>query len=550
MIEDQIEIEQYGLIYSIDEYSKTANIIGHKSITNKIFIPRSINYKSDEYIVTTISQSAFEESDIESVEFASDSEIQIIEEAAFFHCNNLRIVKIPKNSKIQKIGPHAFGWTSIERFTIPEHLTCICQNTFSTCYMLKEVEIPIDCDLQTIESCAFEESPIQSLTISSKLINLEEGWSESLEYLESIKVSPNNPRYCLFDGELLIGKSSLENDNFDVIVLCVKNIKKLTIPSFIKIIGHNAFSFCSQLQTIEFTENSELQIIDKFAFLSSSIEFLKIPSHLKIINERAFSQCRKLKTIEVPINSELQRIGSCAFGWSTIESFTFPSNLIFLENGWCNGTKNLIKIDISSSNPLFKTFENKFVLRKLYEDNENFTVLAFCFRNVRNITIPSFIEIIDSFSFCYCESIQKVIIPQNSELIIFGNSSFCDSSINRITIPNYTLFIGSSAFYECQKLSVVEINDNSELEEIGERAFFFTPITSFSIPASLKHIRKSAFANCMDLQIVEFNDFSKIKVIETNSFYGCNQLIITVSVNITESFKESLVNLLKTTDFE
>lgn len=511
--DQQTVIEHCGLIYSINEDDKTASVVGHKSISNKIFIPRAVKYNSSDYLITKISESAFEESKIETVEFSSDSEIQTIEDFAFSICKNLHTIKIPSNSKIQNIGQGAFNSTSIKSFTIPYHLKVISKYLFSGCSSLQHIEIPMNCELQTIKSLAFEELSIKSLTISSKLINLEKDWSRSIFNLESIIVSPKNPRYCLFDEQILIGKSSLEEKNYDSLVLCTKNIKKITIPSFIKIIESNALSNCRQLQTIEFTKDSKLQKIDYCAFESTPIEFIKLPSQLEIIKSGAFSFCRNLKTIEFPSDSQLKTICASAFAFSSIEYFTIPSNLIFLRKGWCSHAKQLNRIDVSPNNQNFKVFDNKIIIGKLL--GEIFNILYFCFRNVKNITIPDFIICIDAFSFCECKQLQKV------------------------NIPDRTFIINDYAFSECTNLCIVDITQNSELEEIGEGAFYKTPIMSFSFPSHLKYINKNAFESCEKLQIVEFIGLSEIELIDTSAFKGCDNLIITASVQIADKFKES-----------
>ena len=66
---------------------------------------------------------------------------------------------------------------------------------------------------------------------------------------------------------------------------------------------------------------------------------------LNIICEYAFWCCDNLRTIEIPIDSELQIIEAFAFMDTSIESITIPSNLIELEEGCLNNTQNLTNIN-------------------------------------------------------------------------------------------------------------------------------------------------------------------------------------------------------------
>lgn len=52
-----------------------------------------------------------------------------------------------------------------------------------------------------------------------------------------------------------------------------------------KTIEEGTFSWCQNLQTIEFPEDSELMTIEKYAFYGSSIGSLTIPSHAEELKE-------------------------------------------------------------------------------------------------------------------------------------------------------------------------------------------------------------------------------------------------------------------------
>ena len=79
-----IETEQDGIKYSLDEEKKIAFVL-NLNIKNDIFIPRSIVYNSQEYIITGIRPKAFNGiRKVHSVSFAESSEVKIIEPNAFF----------------------------------------------------------------------------------------------------------------------------------------------------------------------------------------------------------------------------------------------------------------------------------------------------------------------------------------------------------------------------------------------------------------------------------------------------------------------------------
>ena len=98
------KVVQNHLVYLLDEENNTARIIGNKSIRGNVFIPRSINYKSTEYIITTISEDAFLSTKIESIAFHNNSAIQTIENCAFNGSNIEYLIIPPSLTDLQE------GW--------------------------------------------------------------------------------------------------------------------------------------------------------------------------------------------------------------------------------------------------------------------------------------------------------------------------------------------------------------------------------------------------------------------------------------------------------
>lgn len=193
--------------------------------------------------------------------------------------------------------------------------------------IFKKIEISNNSKLEIIQKEAFYDSSIESLTIPASLIDLNEGWCSGVCNLNIININPNNERYSFFDEKFIIGKSSIEQENYDVLIFCIRNIKKVIIPSFIKIIGPYAFEMCKKLKEVDISIGSKLETIDKYAFFCSSIEKFCTPPCLKKICFSAFSLCKKLRYLNIPSNSELNTIEENAFWTSSIKSFVLLSSL-------------------------------------------------------------------------------------------------------------------------------------------------------------------------------------------------------------------------------
>lgn len=92
-----------------------------------------------------------------------------------------------------------------------------------------------------------------------------------------------------------------------------------------------AFCDCEQLSRIDFSENSELELIDDFAFKSCySLREVRIPIHVKRIGHSSFSKCKKLRKVNFEEECELEVIDEGAFSWSFVENIVVPKKTKFV----------------------------------------------------------------------------------------------------------------------------------------------------------------------------------------------------------------------------
>lgn len=238
--------------------------------------------------------------------------------------------------------------------------------------------------------------------------------------------------------------------------------------------------------------------------------------------------------------------------------------MVELKEGWCKGTYNLTNVTVDPENPRYRCDDGQIIIGKSTTKSENFDVLVFCARNVKEATIPNTIKVIDSYSFDNCNELHHLEIPDDSELQTVGGFAFSCTSIEKFTIPpklsnlkngwcgwalklnhidvspknpnfrctNDHVLIGKSsnkseifdvlvfcprkteslvipdtikhidpyAFHVCNKLKTVEIHQNSELQTVGYVAFAYSSIECFTIPIHLKSISDFAFLNCCHLK--------------------------------------------------
>ncbi|KAK8892795.1 hypothetical protein M9Y10_030038 [Tritrichomonas musculus] len=443
-------------------------------------------------------------------------------------------------------------------------ITSINESSFE-CSYISSIKFPPNSELQKIERDAFKHTKIESISIPSHVSKLEDGWCSFMPELTKVTIMPGNQYFKHHEDNdnLIIGRTNLKSDKYENLLFVNREIKTVTIPSFIKKIASNAFSYsliekvsipsqviqidefaffwCSQLKTVEIPNDSDLQKIGKLAFACSSIERFFIPQQVKTICEASFTHCYHLKTVEIPLNSELQKIERFTFSHTKIECISIPKNVIELEEGWCGGTPKLKKVTIMSDNQRYKNYGDKLVIGKTDPKSDIFDVLVFVSRDIEAVTIPSFIKRIASHafsgtsikdivippsveeigegSFCECKQLRFVEIHKDSKLRIIEKEAFKSSTLEKISLPSHITQIYEETFSECGKLKKVEISPDSELQVIGNKAFNNSSIVSIFIPCHVKTIGKAAFNSCNNLSHIHFQENSELQIIEQQAFH-------------------------------
>lgn len=280
--------------------------------------------------------------------------------------NTAKIIKIPKNFLFLKI-PSAISVfdTEFEIKSISDSLF-----HFNDCF---RIEFAPNSQIKSFKKDAFIGSTIKILTIPSSVVELEDGWCNYTPKLDVIIVERNNPNFISYDnGNYILGKSSPEKENYDVLIFAIRCIEIAIIPSFIEIIGKYAFQYCSKLQRIEIPNDSKLRIIDDCSFEKCPIESIDIPSCLTKIGKCAFYECEKLQQINIPKNSELKEIGSGAFNHSKIKTMLVPSDISDISGI----TFQMEKLEFISNKSLYIHDESdNYILTKSSPEKEVYDVL-------------------------------------------------------------------------------------------------------------------------------------------------------------------------------
>lgn len=315
-----------GISYILNDDHKVASLVNNTELSGDILIPRSIINQNQEYVITSIEEGSFSFSEIKSIQFEDNSELEIIDEKAFYN-SSLKSISLPKS--VTKISPYSFA----------------------CCLKLQEFIIPENSKLKVIESNAFFGSPIESIFIPSDLKYSQENWFNGLMKLTKFKVSPKSQSFFNYQDNYILGKNE-EDQYYEILLFARRDIIRAAIPSFVEQIAPHSFEFCKSIQKVSFSNDSNLKIIQKYAFSNSALQTITIPKTVLKICEYAFYWCHYFKRVCFDIDSELKIIEKCAFGNSSLESIIIPSKVETIELIAFSNCKNLLAIEIEENSSM------------------------------------------------------------------------------------------------------------------------------------------------------------------------------------------------------
>ena len=250
-----------GLSFELNDNNFTAKIIECCNSEGDIFIPRSIQLKENDYIITTISKCSFKNNkNIRSIKFSDESGLLLIEKKAFFRstinsiylpksiqkleegwCNStpklttiiissenrqflfysLKFLLGKTNKNSEEFDLLLFARRDIEQEKIPSFVKQIDKYAFCECKFVKSIEFEENSKHQKIKKSAFSKSSIQKVHLPSEMKEIEEGWCKKANKITMITISPNNSNFLYYDDQFLLGKLNQKTANFDVLLFHV-----------------------------------------------------------------------------------------------------------------------------------------------------------------------------------------------------------------------------------------------------------------------------------------------------------------------------------------
>ena len=288
--------------------------------------------------------------------------------------------------------------------------------------------------------------------------------------------------YAVPEGTVSIGKHAFSRS---------WNLKSVSLPGSLKMIGDYAFSDCSQLSEITFDPETELEEIKKRAFsYCASLTEISLPGSLKMVGDYAFYGCDQLSEITFDPETELEEIKQYAFHYcESLTEVTLPvvreigysafSNCEMLSKvHFSEGTRTIG--DCAFSNTLVSTPEFPESLVRIgshvYWDGTDGTLRE---GSAKTIRIPANVTEIGNGAFASIGNTAFEVDPENTVFstvdgILMDKDKneliACPSGKQgRVVVPEETTCIDGGAFSDALMITDIEIPDS--VEYIGSTTF-------------------------------------------------------------------------------
>lgn len=283
------------------------------------------------------------------------------------------------------------------------------------------------------------------------------------------------------------------------------------LKSCILSIGRYAFSGCKNLKKISIPVSVE--IIGLAAFSGSGIESIHLPANLKTISTAAFSGCTNLKSVEFPAG--LTKIENMAFEKSGLIRMELPDTVTTMGSGVFSECPNL-----------------EFV--KLPRNLEIIELSMFkkCAK-LQSVVFPENVKVIGRWAFMWCDELQNFTLPESVETI--GLQAFIDcESLTEVTIPANVTIIEQNSFSGCGKLRAIYVAEGNPAYQSVDGVLMTKDGTmvhtcpgakegTFVIPNGVTTIASLAFFDCQNLKRLVIP--ATLTTINERGFDFCDNLL-------------------------
>lgn len=379
---------------------------------------------------------------------------------AFTSCGNLAEVEIPSSVEFINYGSFA-DCISLSTINIPEGVKTIGDRAFANCSALSEINLPSS--LTEIGMEAFSNCGFVSFTLPKQFTVVPAGMLYLCTKLTTV----------IFEGDITtIGAQAFASCDA---------LTSFTIPDTVTTVGDGAFSNCKNLETITLPSNEIFTELSKSLFKGcDKLTDITIPASVTEIGEYAFYSCESLHNITIP--EKVTTIGAHAFqGCNSLSSITINGAVKTIQEEAFYSCTSLESITIPES------------VTTIGES-------AFALSGLTSFVIPNNVTSLGNNTFSRCNNLNSITMGTGVSSIPMKAFEFC-TSLESITIPGNVKTIGDYAFLNCTSLSSITLNVG--LQQIGNNVIEdCSSLATITIPSSITSIKENAFYHCQNLSSI------------------------------------------------
>lgn len=311
-----------------------------------------------------------------------------------------------------------------------------------------------------------------------------------------------------------------------------KDIVYFSLPDSIRSIGRNAFTGTTWLNGVTARSATLGSFLIKYNGFSAEY---RLSDEIRYIAEGAFEGNTYLRVLR--FNDVVSFIPAyCLYGCSALEKVTIGK--VVTEIGECAFADcvALKEFDFSQSPYLAKVhytaLDNSY-WRTHYPDDSiiiNKIFYAYIGAN-ETVHVPNSITLVNPYAFYGNPNIRYVYIPESC--LTIGECAFAESGLEKVffaTTFNNLQTIEKRAFYRCEHAVDYNFRACNNLTYVGEEAFFGVKrktdeiLLTYYLSDLIENIGERVFAES-DVYAVYFAENSRLVEIPVRAFYNCKELV-------------------------
>lgn len=577
------DLNLYGFAYSEGLVIKNGSLVSYNGNAKNVIVPE----KWEGVSVTSIGESAFAGNKTLLTVQLPDT-VTTVGAAAFSGCEKLvsvnlgnackslgeyafsgcrRLSDLGKVDSLTEIADGTFlGCESLRSVTLSDELTSVGESAFSGCKALETLNISDG--VTSIGDYAFSDcGSLKSFRVPSKLKSF--GTGVLTECSPTLIIDGGNDIYRVIEGNLYgdAGKTLLRyipGENAPTTLSLPGSVSKIAAYAFygdsnltvVNLSGYTleagALAGMKSLRELALDTLSESNPYLAYyfgatngaangstgIFVPKTLEKVTFKTEQTSVADYAFYGCTGLKNIGGI--SKARTIGSYAFAYTAIETLTLPADVQNIGEGAFNRCEYLAEFKISGSNAAYSVYDgclyNKALTELLIVPRTKTTVAfpesvkviasgAFFKSNVKEITVPSSVTMIEASAFAEATALESLTVPfiggsadENCYMLyIFGgsiieteedgektyrvsNSGAAPSSLKKLTVTGKLSAIPDFAFAYLENVS--ELNFYGDVTSIGMYGFYGTGLVEVVIPSTVKKVGDYAYADMDELESV------------------------------------------------